>query len=162
MERENKLINRLIILNAIILVVSFLFCFRNTDMNVPGMCDECSFGATLPFTVGFVMAIIQGIMAVILLFFMRASNSVAKYENIGIMSKAGIFFTVLQILVFWLPPNIEGHDAFTYEALDMIKMYNIQFIVEKIASGIMMTVYVTIIVYSSNLRKRMKPETEEG
>lgn len=162
MEKKNKILKIIFIVNVIILVASYIFCFQNPQMDVPGICVECCWGRQIPFRLGTILAIGQAIALIVGGIMASLPRSKGRYITINVMSIICVCFAALQVLLFLLEPNLSNHGReFTGKTLEMINMYKLQFNVQKIVNIILAMIQIIAIVIANNELKSLEKEQRD-
>lgn len=138
----------LVILNIIILTVMFLVCFINQPSNIPGVCDECSTETFMIYNFATVIFAILAILAVIICCIGWNVKSKWKCITILVLSSISILFSLIEGVIFLSSPNVGWHEDMTKQAIKMVDMLDIQFIVARIICIVLMIWNGAIVGFS--------------
>lgn len=135
---SRKIVKILTIINIIILVGMYLFCFINQPGNIPGVCDECAAGTSITFTFATMVFIILAIMAIIMSCNAWNIKSKGKCVTILILSIVSILFALLERAIFSGNPSVGWHEDMTEKALKLVDLLDVQYVAARIISILLM------------------------
>ena len=145
---SRKVIKFLMIINIILLVGMYLLCFTNQLGRIPGVCDECSIGTSMTFIFAKVVFVILAIMAIVMGYNAWNIKCKGKYITVLILSIISILLALLERAIFSGSPSVGWHEDMTKEALKLIDLLDIQYVVARIICIVLM-VWNGVIVGTS-------------
>lgn len=135
----------LLILNIVIMVGMFLFCYRNSDLEVEGICDECSLYTGGMFLFSKLLLVIQAIMGIIMLKQIRDLDETYNNAWVSGLACVNIFFSAIQTGVFYFIPGASTHDE-SYR--DIVEQIDMQICVAEIISIVLLVMSIALFVLS--------------
>lgn len=155
---SRKIVKILTIINIIILVGMYLFCFINQPGNIPGVCDECAAETSITFTFATMVFIILAIMAIIMSCNAWNIKSKGKCVTILILSIVSILFALLERAIFSGNPSVGWHEDMTEKALKLVDLLDVQYVAARIISILLMVWNGLMVVASSYGLKRWEDD----
>ena len=145
---SRKIVKILAIINVILLVGMYLFCFINQPGSISGVCDECAAGTSITFAFATMVFIILAIMAIVMCCSAWNIKSKGKFIIIIVLGVISILFALLERAIFSGSPSVGWHEDMTEKALKLVDLLDVQYVVARIICIVLM-VWNSVMVGAS-------------
>lgn len=157
MSDSNKKVKKLTKLNLILSIIMLLFCFRNWQVDIEGVCEECASDFMWLFIMGFFFLIIQIVIGTIMCCLLIKQEKKWKFILLIIFAVINIFPALMQVVIFLENVEFIRCGNLSSAALIEIKKLEIQFVVARIINfGLVVLNIFLIQFYGGKLMEMRK------